>query len=70
MIFILISLIGLIIVNYILIDNYIIWAITAVIVAIAINAILITIFFKNENFKFYKQKLKSIVDAKLKGKKV
>lgn len=72
MIFISLSIIGLILISYINIDNLFIWIIMAIIVSIIVNLILILMFFKSEYFKFYIDKIKTIIlnkVNKLKGEK-
>lgn len=64
--FILIAIIGLIVVSYISIDNYITWVAIAIIIGIIVNLILILLFYKNDNLKFYKEKIKGIINSKIK----
>ena len=52
--------------NLINIENFAIWVIAGCIVTIAINIILVILFYRNENFKFYKEKLKYIISKKIK----
>ena len=65
-IYIVLSIIGLIVINSINIVNYVSWGVVAIVIAILINIILIILFYRNENFKFYKQKLLQILKDKIK----
>lgn len=65
-IYVILSTIGLVIISKISIPNYIIWGIVAIVVSILINIILIILFYRTQNFKFYKQKLEEIIKNKIK----
>lgn len=69
-IFIILGIVSLATVSMLKIDNFIKWIIVSCVLAIMVNVVLIIIFHKNENFIFYKQKLKDIIETKLKKKKV
>lgn len=65
-IYVILSILGLMVISKINILNYLTWGIVAIIVSILTNVILIILFYKNENFKFYKQKLVEIVKYRIK----
>lgn len=65
-IFTIISLLGLILVNQITINNYLTWILVAIVVAIVINLILLIIFIKDNNFRFYIEKFKTLIKNKIK----
>lgn len=67
-VFIVLSAISLSIVSMINIQNIIIWIIVGCILAITINVILAILFHKDENFIFYKNKIKNIIEKKCKKK--
>ena len=66
LLFTVISLLGLILVSKINITNYLIWVLVAIVTAIAVNLILVLIFGRNNNFKFYVEKFKSLIKNKVK----
>lgn len=57
------------IISTIKINNFIIWILAGVILSIFINIIIIILYRKNENFKFYKNNIKQIYINKIKKKK-
>lgn len=64
-VFIILSIIFLYIISKINIQSIVMWIIIACIVAILVNIILIILFHKDENFKFYKEKLLDIIKNKI-----
>lgn len=60
-IFIIISLIMVFVSKIFVINNYLNWFLCALTIGILINLIIVLLFYKNENFKFYIEKLKSII---------
>lgn len=69
-VFVVLSAISLYIVSLINIGNIGIWIIMGCILVIVINIILAILFYNDENFIFYKNKLKSIIEKKFKKSKV
>lgn len=69
-IFAILSAISLYVIDLINMSNFGIWIIVGCILAIAVNIVLIVLFYKDENFAFYKNKLKNIINKKLKKSKV
>ena len=69
-IFAILSAISLYVIDLINMSNFGIWIIVGCILAIAVNIVLIVLFYKDENFSFYKNKLKNIINKKLKKSKV
>ena len=61
LIYIIISMMGVFLFKYIEVKNYIIWIISALCAVICINLVLVLLFFKSENFIFYKEKLVNII---------
>ena len=69
-IFAVLSTISLYIIDLINMSNFGIWIIVGCILAIFVNIVLIVLFYKDENFVFYKNKLKNIINKKFKKSKV
>ena len=67
-VFICISIISLTIVTKINVETYLLWIIIAILLLISINIVLFILYNKNDCFNFYKEKLKKLIQNKVKRK--